>query len=72
MRETVEFLKENKIDYFGSPLDDKNAYIEKEINGLKIALVCYNRFLKLLKTMFKLDNNFLIFYKFRLQMKNML
>lgn len=43
-RETVEFLKENKIDYFGSPLDAKNAYIEKEINGLKIALVCYNRF----------------------------
>lgn len=47
VRETVEFLRENKIDYFGSPLDDKNAYIEKEINGLKIALVCYNRFYNL-------------------------
>jgi len=47
VRETVEFLKENKIDYFGSPLDDKNAYTEKEINGLKIALVCYNRFYNL-------------------------
>lgn len=45
--ETVEFLKENKIEYLGSPLDEKNAYIEKEINGQKIALVSYNRFYKL-------------------------
>lgn len=47
VRQTVDFLKENKIDYFGSPLDDKNIYIEKKINGLKIALVNYNQFLKL-------------------------
>lgn len=45
--ETVDFLKENKIEYFGSPLDDKNVYIEKKINGSKIALVNYNQFYKL-------------------------
>lgn len=46
-QETVNFLKETKVDYFGSPLDEKNTYIEKEISGLKIALVSYNRFYKL-------------------------
>ena len=46
-QETVDFLKENKMDYFGSPLDEKSSYIEKNINGLKIALVNYNRFYKL-------------------------
>lgn len=46
-QETVDFLKENGVEYFGSPLDDKNSYIEKNINGLKIALVSYNRFYKL-------------------------
>jgi poly-gamma-glutamate synthesis protein (capsule biosynthesis protein) len=46
-RETVDFLKENEVGYFGSPLDDRNSYIEKNINGLKIALVNYNRFYKL-------------------------
>jgi len=46
-QETIDFLKENGVEYFGSPLDDKNAYIEKNINGLKIALVSYNRFYKL-------------------------
>ncbi|EKD95490.1 MAG: capsule synthesis protein, CapA [uncultured bacterium] len=44
--ETINFLKENKVEYFGSPLDEKNSYIEKEINGLKIALVNYNQFYK--------------------------
>lgn len=44
--ETVDFLKENKVEYFGSPLDEKNTYITKEINGLKIALVNYNQFHK--------------------------
>ncbi|MGW8185222.1 MAG: CapA family protein [Candidatus Moraniibacteriota bacterium] len=46
-QETVDFLKENGVEYFGSPLDDKNSYIEKNINGLKIALVSYNQFYKL-------------------------
>ena len=46
-QETVDFLKENGVEYFGAPRDDKNSYIEKNINGLKIALVSYNRFYNL-------------------------
>jgi len=46
-KETVNFLEENKVEYFGSPANDKNSYVEKEINGLKIAFVSYNRFYKL-------------------------
>ncbi|MDX9913976.1 MAG: CapA family protein [Candidatus Moranbacteria bacterium] len=46
-QETVDFLKENGVEYFGAPRDDKNSYIEKSINGLKIALVSYNRFYNL-------------------------
>ncbi|MFZ2153797.1 MAG: CapA family protein [Candidatus Moraniibacteriota bacterium] len=45
--QTVDFLAENKIGYIGSPLDEHNTYSEREINGLKIALVSYNRFYKL-------------------------
>ncbi|KKP62888.1 MAG: hypothetical protein UR60_C0050G0002 [Candidatus Moranbacteria bacterium GW2011_GWF2_34_56] len=46
-QETMDFLKENKVGYFGSPANDKNGYLEKKINGLKIALVNYNQFSKL-------------------------
>ena len=45
--ETVGFLRENKIDFFGSPLDEKNTYIEKDLKNLKIALLNYNRFSKM-------------------------
>ncbi|MDD5652458.1 MAG: CapA family protein [Parcubacteria group bacterium] len=44
--ETVDFLTQAGIGYFGSPLDPRNSYIEKEINGIKIALVNYNKFYK--------------------------
>ncbi|EKE11194.1 MAG: capsule synthesis protein, CapA [uncultured bacterium] len=42
--ETIDFLHENKLGYFGHPLEESNIYIEKKINGLKIALVNYNKF----------------------------
>lgn len=68
-KETMDFLEENKVQYFGSPMGDKNNYIEKEVNGIKIAFINYNRFYKLGSEIVankikdaKSRNNFVIVY----------
>lgn len=43
LNQTKSNLKNLKIDYFGDP-SDKNSFLIKEVNGLKLAFVNYNQF----------------------------
>lgn len=44
LKQTEDFLVKNEVEYFGDIQDDGEVFLEKSVNGKKIAFVCYNQF----------------------------